>query len=335
MRLAIFDFDSTLFDSPVPNRDRLGNFVFGKLMTKSADGNGYGWFQDEITLSKQYTTDIGIGFIESTVVAARTELSRSDTTCILLTGRAEKFRDRVIELCASVGLVFAEYHLKPAQNESTGDFKLRVIDDLITRYSVTNLAIWEDRKKHAVLFGDFINKHPSKCELVINMVESTGRQHLPEQLEREVVDYLIAKNPINQPAKRPNYYGVVLDERSAELVKSLVAVPDGWIWRGHHMTIVVGNRYRDRHDLVEFCDANITQDVVITINSILVNHRSIALSVSTEPHIPTQNNVAHITLCHAPESKPRDSNLLFDPTAIVTRIDGDFPMLSGKITGVY
>lgn len=61
--LVIFDFDGTLFTSPVPKKDRVGNKVYGRLMSKSANGSGYGWFQDLITLSPKFTTDIGLGFI--------------------------------------------------------------------------------------------------------------------------------------------------------------------------------------------------------------------------------------------------------------------------------
>lgn len=324
--LVIFDFDGTLFQSPVPNKARLGSKVYGRLMSKSANGSGYGWFQDQITLSPKYTTEIGFGFIEHVKQAARVALDSPDTVCVLLTGRAEEFRTRVVELCNSVGLNFHGYYLKPDQVQSTGDFKVGVIDDLINTHKPDRVVMWEDRDKHIAVF----ESHLTNLGVLHNIVKvDYSGLYLDVTMESEIVDYLIAKNPIANINHRPNYYGVVLDDISVNLLKQKYTAPDGWVWRGHHMTIVVGNKYKARHDLVDFCDGNISQDVTLTVTGLAVSERNMAIRVESTPNVPTQNNVPHITIAHSIESKPRESNEL------INWVDVEPFILVGKISGVY
>ena len=325
-KLRLFDFDGTLFNSPVPKRDRVGNKLYGRLMSKSADGSGHGWFQDPITLSQRYTTDAGIGFIDEVVSEAKAAIADEDSITVLLTGRGEVFRDRVIELCESAGLYFDAYFLKPDQKETTGDFKLRVIDQLIDQHTPEFVEMWEDRPKHVAYFNAHLNK--TGWPYAVHHVDRI-ESNLSHQDESDVVSYLVEKYPVANVSTRPNYYAVVLDDASQALLKTKYALPDGWVRRSHHMTIVVGNKFKVRHDLVEFCDANVSQDITLTVTGIAVNDKNMAISVASIPNVPTQNVVPHITIGHSPEAKPRDSNELID------WVEAEPFILIGKISSVY
>lgn len=325
MKLKIFDFDGTLFKSPVPNQERIGRKLYGRLMSQSADGSGHGWFQDPITLSTKYTTDVGIGFIDHVVESARIAIADANTYAVLLTGRDEIFRDRVVDLCKSVGLEFTDYFLKPDQKETTGNFKLRVIDSLIAKCKPDTIEMWEDRPKHIALFDSHLSQCGVKYE--IHHVER-GESYLTQQDESDIVSYLVAKYPVANVSTRPNYYAVVLDDASQRYLKVTYGLPDGWVWRGHHMTIVVGNKYKDRHDLVDYCDTSIGKEVVLVITGYACNDR--VKSIRIQSYVPTQNATSHITLCHSTESKPRESNDIVDWCDT-----NDQYMLTGKITAVY
>lgn len=327
MKLKIFDFDATLYRSPVPNRDRIGRKVYGRLMSKSADGSGHGWFQDPITLSAKYTSDVGVGFIDHVVADAKAAIADPDVYTVLLTGRGEMFRDRVIELCESVGLAFSEYFLKPDQKETTGDFKVRVIDELIATHSPSYIEMWEDRPKHIAVFDSHLSKIGIAYD--IHHVER-GESYMSQQDEVDVIEYLIAKYPVANVSTRPNYYAVVLDDASQSLLKHSYDLPNGWVWCGHHMTIVVGNKYRDRYDLIDYCDASVGQEITLVVDGYAETDRVKAIRVRSIPEVPTQNAVSHITLCHSTESKPRESN------DVSTWQEAEYQlMLNGKISAVY
>lgn len=51
--LNIFDFDGTVFKSPMPSEKLWSPQVYGKIKSE-AENNGLGWFQDPITLSVPY-----------------------------------------------------------------------------------------------------------------------------------------------------------------------------------------------------------------------------------------------------------------------------------------
>ncbi|KAJ1998965.1 hypothetical protein GGI04_004775, partial [Coemansia thaxteri] len=93
-RLAIFDFDNTLFKSPLPNRRLWDSSLVGMLQSTDL-----GWFQDSRTLSApclKYTDGHWVGPVEQLI---QTESARSDTLVMLLTGRSHRaYRDIVLEL---------------------------------------------------------------------------------------------------------------------------------------------------------------------------------------------------------------------------------------------
>lgn len=141
-RLAIFDFDGTLFASP----ERPSWWKF----------EGF-WGRPE-TLNPPFVPQVPDNSWWSSEVLSEASQAISDpaTFAILLTGRPKKLGNRIIELVNSQGLNFQEYHF--ASGGSTLDFKLRVIGNLLEKYpSISFVEMWDDRSEHTPAFEEFLN----------------------------------------------------------------------------------------------------------------------------------------------------------------------------------
>jgi hypothetical protein len=133
-RLAVFDFDGTMFRSPgaPPWSER-------------------GWFIDEQSLSPPCVPERpgAKWWINSTVRAARKAIADQDTYAILCTGRVDQFfRWRIPEILRGAGLNFDEVHLSPGGGpQATGGFKRKVFRDILRRYPfIHHVELWDDNR---------------------------------------------------------------------------------------------------------------------------------------------------------------------------------------------
>jgi predicted DNA-binding protein YlxM (UPF0122 family) len=307
-KVCVFDFDGTLFNSPLPSRDRLSSVMFGKVISSKLDG-GLGWFECLDTLSRENTLDIGIGFIDDVVNAAKQCLSDPDTYTILLTGRSTAFTAQIKDLCSRVGLVFDDYYLKDKSlNENTGEFKIRVLNNILYQSDAfVSIDMWEDRSKHIVLFRDFLSAHKNVLDFSIHEIVREVYT-LPEDVERAIVRKLIEESPnvSLQSAKQPNYFGVKIDENSRRDILALFTNIDStWKILVDHMTILFGAKYKKRPDLYEWLNNNIGIDVVLTIDAYAQDSNAIAVHVSKiVPNIDVESNLPHISVAIASNIKP-------------------------------
>jgi hypothetical protein len=135
MKLAIFDYDGTLFASPL----RPSWWPF----------QGF-WGRPE-SLSPPYVPERPEGdwWAPTVVAGAKRAMADSDTYTVLLTGRPPKLASRIKELLHHAGLRFDEYHFS---NDDTLSFKLRVMESLVNKLQPEQVTLWEDRDEH---IGDF------------------------------------------------------------------------------------------------------------------------------------------------------------------------------------
>jgi len=158
-RIAIFDFDGTLFRSPEkPDWWPFAGF-WGRLETLSEpyvpDAPDAGWY------------------VGSAVEAAKKAASDSQTYTCLLTGRIPKFEKRVRQLLANVGVRFDDYFF--ASGSSTLPFKLGVIEKLVAQFPDAKVVeMWEDRQEH---IGPFKSKiEDLGLEAIVHHVKSTPHE---------------------------------------------------------------------------------------------------------------------------------------------------------------
>lgn len=158
-KIAIFDFDGTLMDTPHPDT--------GKDIYKSKTGMDYphlGWWSKEESLD----TDIfDIKPITSTILDYNIEKDNPSTMMVMLTGRLPKQSNQVESILHDNDLIFDEYHYKDLGD--TLKSKLNTIQSLLNRFpNVSSIEMYEDREPHAIAFEEWgkENNIPIKVNLV-------------------------------------------------------------------------------------------------------------------------------------------------------------------------
>ncbi|RMZ88719.1 hypothetical protein DV736_g4052, partial [Chaetothyriales sp. CBS 134916] len=170
--LHVYDFDNTLFCSPLPNPQiwYLGTISF--LQTPEAMTFG-GWWHDPSILA---ATGEGIDkeepkawaghWNETVVELVKCSMQDPDALTVLLTGRSDtQFADLINRICNAKQLDFDLVVLKPEigptgeQYSSTMAFKQAFLHDLVFTYKTADdIKIYEDRPKHVKAFRDYFDK---------------------------------------------------------------------------------------------------------------------------------------------------------------------------------
>lgn len=157
-RIAIYDFDGTLFLSP--DREQ------GEAVYFESTGQMFpfgGWWGRPETLMPPIVPDKpgDEWFIQHTIDAFRKDSENEDTECILMTGRPFKIRKRVIEICENKDLKF-DAHFFRGQPGSKGRDTLQIKSNFITEdlmhQELRIIEIHEDRPEHVSGFLDLAKK---------------------------------------------------------------------------------------------------------------------------------------------------------------------------------
>lgn len=109
---------------------------------------------------------------------------------------------------------------------------------------------------------------------------------------------------MNEDRKRISYSGVVLNEKSRELLKTYISYPDGWEFIAHHMTINMGPLKEEYKPLL-----GQSMDLLVTH----IGQTDKVVAVKVESEIQTKNKDPHITIA-------------------VNRTEGGKPVMSNDIT---
>ena len=167
-KIAIFDFDGTLVDSPHPDT--------GKKEWEEKTGEKYphiGWWSKRESLD---TNIFDINPIKDTVMDYLTEYEDPTTLVIMLTGRLSNQSDQVEEILHDKNIIFDEYHYKKAS--STLASKFNTIQDLLKRYPNVNfIEMYEDRASHAQEFEEWGRENG--IDIKVNLIESARSFQVP------------------------------------------------------------------------------------------------------------------------------------------------------------
>ncbi|KAL3482426.1 hypothetical protein BJX99DRAFT_243050 [Aspergillus californicus] len=170
--IHIYDFDNTLFLSPLPNPQLWNGPSIGFLQALESFANG-GWWHDPRLLG---ATGDGIEieeprawkgwWNERIVQLVELSMKQKDVLTVLLTGRSEAgFADILKRMVASKKLEFDLICLKPEVGpngerfSSTMDFKQAFLEDIVLTYDQADeIRVYEDRPKHSKGFRDFFER---------------------------------------------------------------------------------------------------------------------------------------------------------------------------------
>lgn len=142
-KLSIFDFDSTMVDTPLPDK--------GRIEYEQKTGNAWphqGWWGKEDSL------DHTIFEMPSNPIVIEDytkEAENPETELILLTGRISKLANKVKEILDIKGYKFSEYHFN--RGGSTDVAKINTLNTLLVKKpDIEEVEMWDDRLSHIPIF---------------------------------------------------------------------------------------------------------------------------------------------------------------------------------------
>ena len=163
-KLAIWDFDGTLVDTPLP--------LQGKALYKEKTGNDWpfsGWWGQKLSLDMNV---FDMPVIKSVITDYQKEKTNPNTCMVMLTGRMVKLGDSVKKILDAKKLTFDEYHFN--RGGSTDVAKIKTLETLLEKYpNVKDLEMWDDRLEHIPVFqswGDKLLKSGRLNTFNINVV---------------------------------------------------------------------------------------------------------------------------------------------------------------------
>ncbi|KAI1769847.1 hypothetical protein F4818DRAFT_310923 [Hypoxylon cercidicola] len=170
--IHVYDFDNTLFKTPLPNLKLWNNTTYSQLGSPNIFING-GWWHDPRILAatgegaEQEEKRAWEGWWNEKIVElVHLTMEQDDALCVLLTGRSEDFSQLLKRIITSKGLDFDMVGLKPIvgpNNErfkDTMNFKQTFIRSLLATYTlVDEIRIYEDRPRHVTGFRDFLDEY--------------------------------------------------------------------------------------------------------------------------------------------------------------------------------
>ncbi|GKZ30403.1 hypothetical protein AbraIFM66950_009047 [Aspergillus brasiliensis] len=170
--IHVYDFDNTLFLSPLPNPQLWNGPTIGFLQAYESFANG-GWWHDPNLLA---ATGDGIDkeeprawegwWNEQIVQLVKLSMEQKDALTVLLTGRGEtNFSELVRRMLDSKKLEFDLVCLKPEVGprsqrfSTTMEFKQTFLEDLVLTYDqAEEIRVYEDRVKHVKAFRDYFEQ---------------------------------------------------------------------------------------------------------------------------------------------------------------------------------
>eukprot|EP01103_Thecamoeba_quadrilineata_P015444 TRINITY_DN4890_c0_g1_i1.p1 TRINITY_DN4890_c0_g1~~TRINITY_DN4890_c0_g1_i1.p1 ORF type:complete len:358 (+),score=60.66 TRINITY_DN4890_c0_g1_i1:23-1096(+) len=308
--LNIFDFDGTLFRSPVPNPRLWDRTLLGKLLNTLETG-GYGWFQNTLTLSPPYVPSPAPShyFNSKIVKKVKASMKNPEATTVLLTGRSANFEEIITGLLRNHDLEFDHYGFKEVgTGVTTKQFKERYVRHLVSVVKPDHIRLWEDRANHVQFFKRLLSSFNVKFN-VMHVQESNV--DLEEDLERELVDQLIQHRKsiffspnVDKKQKQISFSGIKISKGDRTEIFSKFPCPEGWTPIAHHLTLNMGKLQTKRTKL------NLGQEMELRATHVGSNKKVMALKVDPENKFEVCGVVPHITLCTAPGYGPKESNFL-------------------------
>lgn len=203
--LHLYDFDGTLFRSP----------------HKPADWQGHWWsnpvsLEPPIVPAKPNKT----WWVDPVVAQARQSIAAPHVYAVLATGRKDRaFRYRVPELLGHKRLAFDAVHL--SDRESTLEFKLALLDQLLNRYPFIEVVrIWDDRTPHLAAFKAALGRRgvAVACYPVVVQPKPVARGALRNPKAPK-------PTPVPDPVSDPRGYALHLEDQIRAL-REMPASPE-------------------------------------------------------------------------------------------------------------
>ncbi|KAI5776881.1 hypothetical protein EDC01DRAFT_680673 [Geopyxis carbonaria] len=250
--IHVYDFDNTLFQSPLPNSKIWHGPTLGQLQQTAWLANGGWWHDARILASTGGGADVEEGrawegwWNEHVVQLVRLSMEQKDALTILLTGRSEgAFAGLIQRIVDSKGLVFDMVVLKPDVHvhghdvKNTLDVKCAFLQQLLNTYrEAEELRIYEDRVKHVRAFEDWLATYTAttagrRAHLKADVIQVAEESRcLPPSVELREVQKMITDH--NAAARGPHalrikktvfYTGYLLNSPTTAALLNALEIP--------------------------------------------------------------------------------------------------------------
>ncbi|KAI1429002.1 hypothetical protein F5Y12DRAFT_782248 [Xylaria sp. FL1777] len=225
--IHVYDFDNTLFQTPLPNPRLWNSATMGRLGSPDIFVNG-GWWHDSRILA---ATGDGVEreeprawdgwWNEKIVELVHLSMKQKDALCVLLTGRSERgFSDLIKRIVKSKGLEFDMMGLKPEVGPNSERFKSTMLfkqaflrATMETYKHAQEIRIYEDRTNHVIGFREFLDEYNKSLQDFRN--QSSRGPIAAEVIQ--VADVSTNLDPVVEVAEVQhliNSHNLIVDDRS-------------------------------------------------------------------------------------------------------------------------
>lgn len=287
--IHIYDFDNTLFGSPLPNKQLWNTGTCGQLQAQEFMTTGGWWHNPDILaatgngLQAEEARAWAGSWNEKIVELVQLTMEDRDALSVLLTGRSESgFSSLIKRMLAAKGLSFDMVCLKPTVSpagetfSSTMFFKQALLRDIVFTYSQANeIRIYEDRIKHVKAFRDYFS------DLNRSLLASTSTTRAP--ITAEVIHVQEAETHLNPETEVVEVQKMINVNNSAILART--APPGTRPWKIKRSVFYTGylisdpdiERLRKLIQLPEKCAFE--HDLRLLANNILITPRPAPRSI--------------------------------------------------------
>ncbi|KAL7951236.1 hypothetical protein V8C42DRAFT_303491 [Trichoderma barbatum] len=246
--LHVYDFDNTLFRTPMPNPTLWTGPTIGLLATQEAFTNG-GWWHDNRILAatgdgaeKEEERAWEGWWNEKVADLVKLSTKQPDALCVLLTGRSEHgFGELIKKMVTSKGLEFDMVSLKPRVSPSnqtfqnTMHFKQLFFEALMETYQeASEIKVYEDRPRHTKGFRDFFAEYnrrqteaPTRGPITADVVQVVDSSTLLDPVvEVAEVQHMINQHNATLIKEPPSSKGKLMIKKTVFFTSYMIGAED-------------------------------------------------------------------------------------------------------------
>lgn len=188
--IHVFDFDGTIFRSPVPSPRLTADPNLASIVTAPVFvPGGLGWFQSKRTLQPpcvpwrpEFTN---AWYIESTCQEIVDSLHRGHHV-VIMTGREHWFHERILDLLAIANLAPHAFFTKPTPKMGTVAAKVEIMLGQLDACKDDALYIVDDRREQLERMVAELKRARPNLQIRTRLVEG-GERFLSEEAENSLV----------------------------------------------------------------------------------------------------------------------------------------------------
>lgn len=164
MKLAIYDFDGTLFDSPDRNK---GEKFYVEHTGFQFPFKGW-WGRPESLNPPIVPQNPNSNWFFGKPLESYKKNSTGDVIIVLMTGRPFKLRNRIQEILKTQSLEFDIEIFRGMKGQIGNDtiqIKLFELNKILNQFPISSVEMWEDRTEHMIEFENFLKKKKINFEI--------------------------------------------------------------------------------------------------------------------------------------------------------------------------